>query len=156
MIRSEGMMILWMPVLGHDHVAKQRSHPMDHRYHLLAPRNRERASITEVILHVDHQQHITVNQLYTHSLILTHLARDLGGPFKPYFGLSGLGCLPLPFVIRRDSFCSRPLSAAHRINSDSVFTHGSDNLLRSSNQDSAESQRCALPATVAGAGTTPA
>src|ERR1700677_2481093 len=62
------MMILWMPVLGHDHVLKERSHPMDYGHHFLAARHREGASIAEVILHVDHQQHIPVNQLYTHFL----------------------------------------------------------------------------------------
>ena len=51
---------------------KSAANPMDHRHHILAARHRERASIAEVILHVDHQQHIAVNQLYTHPLILTH------------------------------------------------------------------------------------
>ena len=56
-----------MPVLGKDHMLKEPGHPMDHRHHILAARYREGASITEVILYVDHQQHIAVNQLYTHS-----------------------------------------------------------------------------------------
>src|ERR1700739_2945895 len=32
---------------------------------------------------------------------ITTATEALGGPFKPYFGLSGLGCLPNNFVIRR-------------------------------------------------------
>src|ERR1700677_3898923 len=67
MMRSKGMMIWWMPILGHDQVAKERGHAMDHGNHLLAAGHGEGASITEVILYVDHQQHIAVNQLYTHS-----------------------------------------------------------------------------------------
>ena len=31
---------------------------------------------------------------------MTPAAKALGAPFKPYFGLSGLGCLPDLFVIR--------------------------------------------------------
>ena len=60
MIRSEGMMIPWVPVLGQDHVAKARGNPMDHRHHILAARHRQRPSIAEVILHVDHQQNVAV------------------------------------------------------------------------------------------------
>jgi hypothetical protein len=39
---------------------------MDHGHHVLAAGHREGASITEVILYVDHQEHIAVNQLNTH------------------------------------------------------------------------------------------
>ena len=72
MIRREGMMILRMPVLGHDHMAKEPGQPMDYGDHVLAARHREGPSITEVVLYVDHQQHIAVNQFYSHLLILTH------------------------------------------------------------------------------------
>jgi hypothetical protein len=33
---------------------------------------------------------------------MTPAAKALGAPFKPYFGLSGLGCLPDLFVIRSE------------------------------------------------------
>ena len=32
---------------------------------------------------------------------MTPAAKALGAPFKPYFGLSGLGCLPDLFVVPR-------------------------------------------------------
>ena len=77
MIGRKGMMIPWVPILGHDQVAKERGNPMDHRHDVLAAWHREGASIAEVILHIDHQQHIAVNQLYTHSLILTHYRQQV-------------------------------------------------------------------------------
>jgi hypothetical protein len=71
------MMILWVPVLGHDQVLKEPGQPMDHGHHILAAWHREGASITEVILYVDHQHHVAVNQFYTHSLILTHYRQPI-------------------------------------------------------------------------------
>ena len=68
MIRGEGVMILWVPVLGQDHMREGGGNAMDHRHHVLAARDSKRASITEVILHVDHQQDITVSKLDRHLL----------------------------------------------------------------------------------------
>jgi hypothetical protein len=41
---------------------------MDHRHHVLAARYSKRPPIAEVILHIDHQQDITVSKLDRHLL----------------------------------------------------------------------------------------
>src|ERR1700733_254617 len=68
MIRSEGMVILRVPILGQNRMAKGTRDAMDHRHHFLTARYREGAPITKVILYVDHQQNIAICNFYGHLL----------------------------------------------------------------------------------------
>jgi hypothetical protein len=68
MIRSEGVVILWVPILGQNRMAKGAGDAVDHRHHLLSARYREGAPIAEVILYVDHQQNIAICKLDPHLL----------------------------------------------------------------------------------------
>ncbi len=45
---------------------------------------------------------------------ITPATKALGAPFKPYFGLSGLRCLPNPFVIRTGENPDFLLCSPHR------------------------------------------
>jgi hypothetical protein len=62
MIGSKRVVIPWVPVLGQDHMAEGTGDAMDYRHYVLATWYSQGAPVTEVILHVDHQQNVTVNQ----------------------------------------------------------------------------------------------
>jgi hypothetical protein len=66
MIGGERVVIPRVPVLSQDHVAEGSSDTMNHRHNILATGYRQGAPITEVILHIDYKQNVTVNQFYCH------------------------------------------------------------------------------------------
>ncbi len=47
-----------VPILGHDDVIEAASQRVNHRHHLVAAGNRERAARTEVVLDVDDQKRV--------------------------------------------------------------------------------------------------
>jgi hypothetical protein len=66
MIGGERVVIPRVPVLSQDNMAEGSGDTMNHRYNILAARYRQGAPITEVILHIDYKQNVTVNQLDSH------------------------------------------------------------------------------------------
>jgi hypothetical protein len=68
MIRGEGVVILWVPILRQNRMAKGAGDAVDHRHHLLSAWYSEGASVTEVILYVNHQQNVAISNLHPHAL----------------------------------------------------------------------------------------
>src|ERR1700761_3424461 len=62
------MMVAWVPVLGQDHMLERRRNAVDHRHYFLSSGDSQCSAIAEVILHVDHEQNITVCKLDPHGL----------------------------------------------------------------------------------------
>src|SRR5437763_9126779 len=55
---GEGEVAWRVPVLGQDNMREAPGQPVDHRHDLVPPRHGERAAGTEIVLHIDDQQHL--------------------------------------------------------------------------------------------------
>ena len=52
-----------MPILGEDHMGEARGELIDDGDNLVAVRHGEIAAGAEIVLHVDHQQHVAIGDL---------------------------------------------------------------------------------------------
>ena len=68
MRRRKRQMTARVPILGQHHMPKSPGQPVDHRHDLVAARHRKRAARAEIVLDVDHQQHIAIadRKLFRH------------------------------------------------------------------------------------------
>ncbi len=83
-----------MPVLRDHHLLEAPREPVDHRHHRVAVGHRERAARHEIVLHVDHEQHIVA----THAGILRALQPLKPLPAAASFAIDGAGCQASPFA----------------------------------------------------------
>ena len=71
MMRSKGVMVSRVPVLGKNHMAKQAGKSLNDGYHLLSARHGKRTTIAKIILYIHDQQNIAIDQFDAHPFNLS-------------------------------------------------------------------------------------